>query len=930
MIHYSLIIILFLAFINYSVSQDCPSDSLVINSQLELDLFKVDYPNCNKINSAIIISGASDLRPLMNIDTIHQGLTITDCPDLVSLEGLNSLKYIGYSLKILNNEELLDLEALNKLQSTGKEKGIQQAGDCSIRISGNKNLEVLSGFNDLMDVGSGTKGICITDNDALIELSGFNSIEFSRGLAIMSNQNLKVISGFNSLNEVNQFSTNSSFNDLNSFTLSNNDLLSDISGLTQLNRVGALRINSCPGLMELPFEDKLLVDVKITITNSGLESLSNIECSERLFSAIIKNMSLLKDIEAFRNTKTISQALTLESLPSVTDLSGLRNLELVGRFQILNMDGITSMAGLGKLSIVTQYLNIENNQNLFSLEGFNSIDSVGGVVLANFRPIQVINNDKLKSLSGLRTLNYLYAGLRVDDNDILEDVSVFESVNFGRFISNSTGPSDIIASFRDNLLLRTCDYLYICNGLENENFTLIGNDSLCIASSIKDQCNQFSSINVQYFLDDNGNGVREDNEIYYYDSSVEIVPTNLTYYITEPIGPRLFLDEGEYNIIPQIDQARWIVTSSTDNIEVNSGEHHIVEIGITARINEIKILKNLALATRCNTNQLLYIELKNEGTVNIDGVLWLSNYPINFQEKLELQADTIAEDSVGFYFSSLAPSYNFRKAIELEIQGPPEAEVGDRIFISVDADLMQNDYVDSPYLFDRIIRCSWDPNDKVVSPNRNGSQIIEDDKLVYTIRFQNTGNDYAEHVTIIDTLDQNLDLKTFKLLSTSHPEKLIATISENVLYLDFPHIFLPDSITDNSRSQGFVKFSVMPDFNSIEELEKIENNADIYFDLNPPIRTNTVESIYTNILNSQKVIEPSESLFVYPNPTTSYLRFSYPVSGNCSVHNSQGNIVLKSELLNSNGFDLLNLPKGIYFLKINNSSKDLLFKIVLR
>ncbi len=50
---------------------------------------------------------------------------------------------------------------------------------------------------------------------------------------------------------------------------------------------------------------------------------------------------------------------------------------------------------------------------------------------------------------------------------------------------------------------------------------------------------------------------------------------------------------------------------------------------------------------------------------------------------------------------------------------------------------------------------------------------------------------------------------------------------------------LPDSTRDGVGSNGFIQFSIKP-LADLPEKTRIENFADIFFDYNPPIRTNTV------------------------------------------------------------------------------------------
>jgi hypothetical protein len=110
-------------------------------------------------------------------------------------------------------------------------------------------------------------------------------------------------------------------------------------------------------------------------------------------------------------------------------------------------------------------------------------------------------------------------------------------------------------------------------------------------------------------------------------------------------------------------------------------------------------------------------------------------------------------------------------------------------------------------------------------------------EIEYTILFQNTGTDTAQTVLIIDQLDSNFNWQTLEPLSSSHPMTIEVDQFGKVTFT-FENIMLPDSIVSEPGSHGFVAFKIelipMPDFGTT-----ITNTAEIYFDSNPPIFTNT-------------------------------------------------------------------------------------------
>jgi len=152
---------------------------------------------------------------------------------------------------------------------------------------------------------------------------------------------------------------------------------------------------------------------------------------------------------------------------------------------------------------------------------------------------------------------------------------------------------------------------------------------------------------------------------------------------------------------------------------------------------------------------------------------------------------------------------------------------------------------------------SFDPNDKQVIPVGLTAENYTptNSPLRYTVRFQNTGTDVAYRVVVVDTLSTDLDLSTLQVGSVSHGYQLAVSGKEKpVLTFTFDNIMLPDSTTNQAGSNGFIQFSIKPKAN-LPVKTKIENYADIFFDYNDPVRTNTtINRIYDmpQVLNTDK------------------------------------------------------------------------------
>jgi uncharacterized repeat protein (TIGR01451 family) len=221
---------------------------------------------------------------------------------------------------------------------------------------------------------------------------------------------------------------------------------------------------------------------------------------------------------------------------------------------------------------------------------------------------------------------------------------------------------------------------------------------------------------------------------------------------------------------------------------------------------------------------------------------------------------------------------------------------------------------------------SYDPNDKRGYPNgvTNMNYIQPNQQLQYVIRFQNTGTDTAFTVVIRDTLDTDLNIFTVTSGVSSHSYEF-RMYGPRVLEWRFDNILLPDSTTNSVGSNGFVTFHVEQNPN-LSPGTVINNDADIYFDYNDPITTNTtVHRIYEgfpNVLSLQDLVNSKESIVLYPNPTSSEITITSDKFTNepYTLYDQMGRTVGSGKLSGTNTtISLSTLSKGVYILKVEGA-----------
>jgi hypothetical protein len=140
----------------------------------------------------------------------------------------------------------------------------------------------------------------------------------------------------------------------------------------------------------------------------------------------------------------------------------------------------------------------------------------------------------------------------------------------------------------------------------------------------------------------------------------------------------------------------------------------------------------------------------------------------------------------------------------------------------------------------KIDACACDPNDLIVSPagcSANGN-VGKNQKLNYRIRFQNVGAGNAHNILIRDPIDNDLDLETLEILSSSHTITHVEIIPDRTLIIKFDGIELPPLINDPQGCNGFIEFRISPK-SGLADGTAVTNQAGIYFDNNGVVYTNT-------------------------------------------------------------------------------------------
>jgi len=350
---------------------------------------------------------------------------------------------------------------------------------------------------------------------------------------------------------------------------------------------------------------------------------------------------------------------------------------------------------------------------------------------------------------------------------------------------------------------------------------------------------------------------------------------------------------------------------------------------------------NLKVDAFCLENDSVQFIIENLG----EDMANPSRYKMYVEDVYTVQGELQLGSGASKVLNYAATGETYRVAVE-QTPGHPSQDNPQAFFEFCGDGNFSTGYINSQLLPDKDefidIDCeeiigSYDPNDKLATPAGVGEShdIYKGDELTYKIRFQNTGNDTAFTVILVDTLDfEHLNMSTLEVLNSSHPYTLSVEDTQ-ILTFTFDNILLVDSTTNEPASHGFVTFRI-DQFKENEIGDVIENKAYIYFDYNEAIVTPTVFNTVAEpriAANFQFIpltvgIEGGtiNHLFakVYPNPASEIFYIELPdeilhqyPNLQLEIYNTKGQAILTNHLNKTqHSVNISDLNQGIHYYKI--------------
>lgn len=462
-----------------------------------------------------------------------------------------------------------------------------------------------------------------------------------------------------------------------------------------------------------------------------------------------------------------------------------------------------------------------------------------------------------------------------------------------------------------------------------------------IAVSATNYLNQSNGMKLVAFIDVNGNGIQDPNEgnFRFGDFTYQINNDGVTHNIASNQACYLYESNANnsydlgFNVYPSYAAYYGLATPTINDITVAVGS------GITTYYFPLTIIPYVDLTvtlyssgapprpgfTYANT-----IQIRNSGNELIPAgtVTFTKNNVVSITAVSP--TGTVA-NSTGFTYDFTNLTAGESRYIYVTMQTPtiPTVALGDLLTNTASVTIPTGDVNinNNNFSLTQSIVGSYDPNDKAES---NGGRVLyagftADDYLTYTIRFENTGNFNAEFVRVNDVLDAKLDETTVRMVDASHSYTL-DRVGSNLSWF-FDDIQLPPSVANTNIGHGYIVFQVKPK-SGFALGDVIPNTADIFFDFNPAIVTNTCTTEFVNNLANPSFA--FNQLTSYPNPVKNIFHISNDiVMDSMTVTSVLGQTILTRNIGAAEAnVDLSELSKGVYFVKIKAGSQEKTIKVI--
>lgn len=667
-------------------------------------------------------------------------------------------------------------------------------------------------------------------------------------------------------------------NQQNYLDLSNNTNLEFLFWGAYLNTPTTLNVSACVNLKHLYCGHKQLTTLDIT----NCTNLVYLDCSDNFLTTLdISNKINLKHLDCSYN-----QLSNLD----VTNLTNLKNLILYNnQITTLNTSNLVNLQNLNLNSNQVSYLDTSNLTNILQLQCFNN--NLTSLDLSNCQNIYLLSCDS-NQLSYLNIKNGIVeSSIYLSNNPNLNYICVDDSqISQVQNLINSAGY--VNCQINSYCSFTPGGTFYSIEGINKWDFNNNGCDNLDF---------NYSNLKFNQTVSNNLVGVYVANQSGNYSIPVQAGTHTISPVLENPtyfnISPTSFVANFPTQASPLIQDC--CVTAN--------GVHHDVEVTI--------IPTNPA---RPGFDAIYTIIYKNKGNQVENGAVTLDfNDAVLDLVSANPSFSSQATNTLIWNYTNLLPLETRTIDLVFNVNSPtetPAVNIGDVLnYTVIITPFTTDEFVsDNTSTLSQTVVGSYDPNDKTCIEGTTVSPDMIGQYVHYVIRFENTGTYPAENIVVKDMIDlAKFDVNTLIPLHSSHD--FVTRIAGNKVEFIFEGINLP---FDDANNDGYVTFKIKTKSNLVVG-DTFSNDANIYFDYNFPITTNTFETTITALKVTD--FDFGTHFTLYPNPVKDVLNFQSKDNtaiNSIEIYNTLGQVVLAVPNLIST-VDVSNLQSGNYFVKVN-------------
>lgn len=442
------------------------------------------------------------------------------------------------------------------------------------------------------------------------------------------------------------------------------------------------------------------------------------------------------------------------------------------------------------------------------------------------------------------------------------------------------------------------------------------------------------------FVDDNGNGVKDPGEENFSNGYFTYSVNNGSNVFTAASGANDFtLYETDSNntydvtfsIYGSCDTAFTVTPSSYDDIFVSGAGFSTFYFAITANACVDTAIYISPLSNpRPNmpySQQIVYV---NYGTDPIaSGTITFNADPLVTVVNVNDPGATMTSSGFTYPFTNLQPGEYRYINVTMDVPNVPTVNIDDILTNTATLSIPAGDIntANNTAVRNDIVTNSYDPNDitEAHGPKIVFSELDPNESLIYTVRFENTGNANAIDVVVWNWTHDLIDENSVRIISSSHPY-LMERFNDN-FFMTFKGIELPPSVEGTDIGKGYYTYEVkLKPGISVGDI--ILNDAEIFFDSNPGIWTNMWTTEFVNSLGT-----PQHSLAeasVYPNPSTGIVNVrSQSVIEAINITDVMGKSIMSREFnSDSVSIDISHFSNGMYFMSVQSGGETQTVRIV--